>query len=420
MLLLSPSAKIFASLAVLCSVAQAWLPGDAADSVKSVTGRRGRTLSSSSEPADSANRRWMNDGKVRGVNLGSLFIMEKWMASTEWESMGCGSAESEWDCVKALGQDKADSAFQKHWGSWITEGDLDQMKDAGLNAVRIPIGFWMDESLVNKGEYYPKGGEKYLLQVCGWASDRGMYIMLEMHGAPGVQAKGQSFTGHSTDDAQFFTNDNYQRGVKFLKYLVKLVHDNSQMRNVGMIGVVNEPDRDHGDLITNYYPNAYGGVRGAESSAGTQKKLHIAFMGTSWGAGSPKQNLPSDDSLAFEDHRYFRWDTSVPLTHNDYTSNACWSDRTSSGEAPTLVSEWSLAPPESVENSDGDWTRDNNKDFYKKFFEAQVIGYEKSAAGWFFWSWKTNTGDWRWDYQAALAAKVIPADLSKVASSGAC
>jgi glucan endo-1,6-beta-glucosidase len=124
---------------------------------------------------------WLPSGSapLRGVNLGGLFVAEPWMMSNEWNTMGCAGQGSEWDCVKALGQEKADAAFQAHWARWISESDLDDIKNAGLNAVRIPTGYWMNEELVKQGEYFPKGGKDYLLKVCGWAADRGIYVIIE-------------------------------------------------------------------------------------------------------------------------------------------------------------------------------------------------------------------------------------------------
>ena len=79
---------------------------------------------------------------VRGVNLGSLFVFEPWIASDIWNNM-CGSdSKSEFDCVSKLGQDKADSAFQNHWKTWYTQDDFNQMASYGLNTVRIPVGYW--------------------------------------------------------------------------------------------------------------------------------------------------------------------------------------------------------------------------------------------------------------------------------------
>lgn len=136
------------------------------------------------------------NSKVRGVNLGSLFIIEPWMASQEWASMGCGDAKSEFDCVMKLGQDAANQVFQKHWDTYITEGDLDTMKAYGLNTVRVPVGYWMVEDTVNReSEHLPQGGLKYLDRLAGWAAARDIYVIIDLHGAPGAQEPQQPFTG---------------------------------------------------------------------------------------------------------------------------------------------------------------------------------------------------------------------------------
>lgn len=93
--------------------------------------------------------------------------------------MGCGGLDSEWDCVKKLGQEKADQVFRKHWETFITAADFDEMRSYGLNTVRIPVGYWIYEKLVKAGEYFPRGGLPYLLKVCDWASARGFYIIIE-------------------------------------------------------------------------------------------------------------------------------------------------------------------------------------------------------------------------------------------------
>jgi aryl-phospho-beta-D-glucosidase BglC (GH1 family) len=43
--------------------------------------------------------------------------------------------------------------------SWFTQADVDQLVAAGINTVRIPLGFWIVEPLVDRSiEFYPKGG----------------------------------------------------------------------------------------------------------------------------------------------------------------------------------------------------------------------------------------------------------------------
>ena len=67
----------------------------------------------------------------------------------EWNSMGCRNRNDEFECTQALGQAAADAMFQRHWGSWITQEDINLIKSYGLNMVRIPLGFGFTKSLSN-------------------------------------------------------------------------------------------------------------------------------------------------------------------------------------------------------------------------------------------------------------------------------
>ena len=141
--------------------------------------------------------RWLPGNlPIRGVNLGSQFIVEPWMANDEWNSMGCGGQASEFDCVSKLGQAQANTVWANHWSTWTTQDDIAEMKSYGLNAIRIPVGYWIREDLVYKdSEHFPQGGLHYLEQICGWASDAGFFIIIDLHGAPGAQVAGNADTG---------------------------------------------------------------------------------------------------------------------------------------------------------------------------------------------------------------------------------
>jgi aryl-phospho-beta-D-glucosidase BglC (GH1 family) len=180
-------------LALLASPVLSWLPGEH----KEIYARDGTNLfNNTAFGVDSFSKRWLQaSGKVRGVNLGSLFVFEPWLAETEWASMGCGGQASEFDCVSSLGQTQANSAFQAHWNSWITQADISQMQSYGLNTIRLPVGYWMLESLVSTSEHFPQGGIEYLETLCGWASDAGFYIIIDLHGAPGAQVATNPDTG---------------------------------------------------------------------------------------------------------------------------------------------------------------------------------------------------------------------------------
>ena len=58
----------------------------------------------------------------------------------------------------------------------------------------------------------------------------------------------------------FYVDYQYNRGTEFLSWITTQIHTNNNFRNVGMLGIVNEPVQDAStvaSMISTYYPNAY-------------------------------------------------------------------------------------------------------------------------------------------------------------------
>lgn len=204
---------------------------------------------------------WLPSGKVRGVNLGSLFVFEPWIAESSWSKMGCDKQKSEFDCVSSLGQDKADKAFAQHWNTWITKDDISQMKQYGLNTIRVPVGYWMKEDIVDRdSEHFPKGGFEYLARLCGWARDEGLYVVIDLHGAPGAQTPKNPFTGQYASKPGFYETSQYDRALDFLEWMATQVHTDERFKSVGMLEIVNEPVQNANEVKSmreEYYPQAF-------------------------------------------------------------------------------------------------------------------------------------------------------------------
>ncbi|KAF5013734.1 hypothetical protein FDECE_275 [Fusarium decemcellulare] len=411
------TSTFFAALAALASSAHAWLPNDNSNYDLS---KRDTKLFTYPLQKGPNNKRWLSgNAKIRGVNLGSLFIYEPWIDSGEWANTGCAGEKSEFDCVMNKGQETADKGFQGHWERWITQSDLDEMVSYGLNTIRVPLGYWFKEDLVDQSEHFPRGGLSYLTQLCGWASDRGLYIILDLHGAPGAQEPNQPFTGQYAPEVGFYNDHNYGRAVEWLEWIVDIVHTQNEYRNVGMIELVNEPlnwDKAVDSLRQTFYPNAIQAIRKVEDNlkVANNDRLHIQMMGSLWGSGNPTEFLSDTTFTAYDDHRYLKWDTSVEVSQDAYIQKSCSDDRNTDG--PTIVGEWSIAVPDNVEQTDA-WKPQDHKDFYTKWFSAQVHAYEQHTLGWVFWTWKASLGDdYRWSYRDAVRAGVIPKDLGSLPS----
>ncbi|KAF9234097.1 glycoside hydrolase family 5 protein [Melanogaster broomeanus] len=203
--------------------------------------------------------------KIYGVNLGSWLLLEAWMLPQEWLAMGGQSCVDCSTCIATESSfakaypDTVDETFAGHWDTWFTQDIVNELKDAGINTVRIPLGYWIVEALVNRPvEAYPRGGLKYLRRGLSWLQDAGIQAILDHHAPPGVQVPNQQFTGDCTTDVQFYTPYNYGRALVWTAVMTTLAHLDPNFGSVFAIEAVNEPIMDasqtpgYGDFQKNF------------------------------------------------------------------------------------------------------------------------------------------------------------------------
>ncbi|KII86072.1 glycoside hydrolase family 5 protein [Plicaturopsis crispa FD-325 SS-3] len=187
--------------------------------------------------------------KVYGVNLGSWLIVESWMQPQEWHNMGgetctgtCSGCISTEYALTQANPSTADATFAKHWSTWFNQTDVDKLSAAGINTVRIPIGYWILEALVDRtSEYYPRGGISYLRNGLKMLKAAGITAILDHHGLPGVQSPNQMSTGRCTTDVQFYTTSNYRRALTWSAVMTALSHLDPVFGSVAAIEAANEP-----------------------------------------------------------------------------------------------------------------------------------------------------------------------------------
>jgi glucan 1,3-beta-glucosidase len=114
---------------------------------------------------------------VQGVNTGGWFVLEPWITPSLFTG---NDAKDEWTLTEQLGKDAAKSKLQQHWNSWITQADFNKMAGAGLNHVRIPIGYW--SVIPRDGDPYVQGAYEKLGEALDWAQSAGLKVMIDLHG----------------------------------------------------------------------------------------------------------------------------------------------------------------------------------------------------------------------------------------------
>ena len=123
---------------------------------------------------------------LRGINLGNWFEVEGYMFHFD---DGPQSPREIEDLTKELlGPAKAEEFWRQWRASYITQADLDRIHAMGFNSIRVPLHWKFFSS--DDAE-----GFKLVDRLLEWARKDGLYVILDLHCAPGGQ------TGSNIDDS---------------------------------------------------------------------------------------------------------------------------------------------------------------------------------------------------------------------------
>ncbi|KAH0538242.1 hypothetical protein FGG08_005161 [Glutinoglossum americanum] len=359
-------------------------------------------------------------GFLRGVNVGGWLILEKWMNPDVFSGT---SVEDEF----TLSQDVPDAAsrLQNHWQTFFTEADVQKLSAAGINALRIPIGFWAYD---NAGTPYIKGADEYLEKAIGWARNAGMKVWVDCHGQPGSQ-NGFDNSGHA-GAVDWQKDNNIQRSINVLKTMATKYGGQQFADTVVALELVNEPiswgDNDI-DTTKQFAIDAYHAVKAAATNKDLMVVMHDAFVGPGSWTGFPAQ-LNSNGLFGIDTHLYQVFvDEDKKLNQAQHIQKACgWSSNLASANKvmPTFVGEWSAGTVICV-NPDGSTTAGDscstpgcqcqsaNMDSWnenmitqiRKYVEAQLDTFEQNSSGYFFWSFGAP---WAWGFLEGIEKGFIP------------
>lgn len=151
---------------------------------------------------------------LRGTNLGNWLIQEFWMMGGSMTGINDQCA-LESKLSQRFGNTEKERLMKVFRDSFITTRDFDLMKGMGMNVVRIPFLYSLVEN-----EYAPYTLRSDAWQYLDWAVNeaekRGMYVILDLHGAVGGQAAASEQHDGCIGAAEMWTNNTYWDRTKWL------------------------------------------------------------------------------------------------------------------------------------------------------------------------------------------------------------
>jgi glucan 1,3-beta-glucosidase len=359
--------------------------------------------------------------RVRGVNLGGWLVLEKWMTPSLFEGLEA-TDETTW-CAEMA--DRAPARLREHWNTFITREDFAWIAATGLNTVRIPVGHWIF------GPPYPyhakyganphpfvTGGIDVLDRAFQWAAELGIKVLVDLHAAPGCQNGFDN--GGIKDVVEWHTKEEYlAHSVAVLSRLAERYRDAPALYGFELL---NEPRWDvPTDLLKAYNLRAEAAIR---AHCGPERAVVVFHDGFR----SHKEYLgffqpPQHANIVFDIHRYQcfdRADLAMDIAGHMHKAAVLWGQEAdeirNELKLPSVIGEWSLGLNLEVVSlwAEGPYDHaltgmpDFVKDVaYRAYGAAQLLACERHA-GWFFWSYKTETTP-EWCFRQCVERGWLPA-----------
>ena len=116
---------------------------------------------------------------LRGVNLGGWLVLERWMTPSVFAGTDASNEH------QLMMQPDGPERIAKHRQEFMTEADFAWLHTHGIEALRVPVGYWVLESQDGYLE-----ATKQLDWCFAMAQKYHMRVLLDLHAAPGAQNLG--------------------------------------------------------------------------------------------------------------------------------------------------------------------------------------------------------------------------------------
>ncbi len=386
---------------------------------------------------------------VKGVNLGNWLVLEKWMSPALFDGT---TAEDEYYLPSQLSREVYEARIKLHRAEYITEGDFVRIQAMGMDAVRIPVPYFIF------GDRPPFiGCVEELDKAFNWAEKYELQILIDLHTVPDSQngfdnggISGVCKWSKQPEEVEFALNVlerlakryGHRKGLWGIEVINEPILSNMwEMMNVPVRYPAVDPEKAEGsgpntmEFIRQFYLDAYDRIR-QHLPLEKYIVIHDAFNLDAWKDFMQEEKYKN---VVLDTHQYlmFAEMDGCEQTIEGYTNyiKEHYEDEIREMEKyfPVICGEWCLFNSfavgcdtrggQSVLNgqegvSAEQLSSDQKKEIYNAVAKAQLAAW-KAGSGYFFWSYKlltdtVNTPGWvgwdSWDFGRCVDFGWFPAD----------
>lgn len=316
---------------------------------------------------------------LRGIGTGNWLLQEGYMMQSTKAGLNTHTQFRN-KLNETIGVEKTNEFYETWIANHFTKKDLDAMKSFGFNSVRVALHYkWFtppieDETKNSEGvlqnTWFEKGFQ-VIDDLLLWCEQNEMYLILDMHGAPGGQGKNASISDYDPIKPSLWESEDNKN--KLIALWVKLAERYKNSEWIGGYDLINESnwsldgskhnngcDCKNNDDLWDVHQRIIQGIRAVN-------KNHIVYIsGNCWGNNYESFDENSlknvDDNMVITFHKYWNNNRKDVLDK--------WLDMREKYNLPLWMSE-------SGENSN-------------TWFTDSIELYEENKIGWSWWPVKKS------------------------------
>ena len=326
---------------------------------------------------------------LKGCNTGNWLMLEMWMLNYAGKGI-----EDQHEFIETLqhrfGKEKAEELMDVYRSNWMKESDFDIIKSFGMNTIRLPFDYKLLMDSDTKPFKLKPDAWEWLDLTIKIAKDKGLYVILDMHGAPGRQS-GMDHSGRVGYN-KLWSNKGFQDQTAWLWKQISSRYKNES--TIAAYDLLNEPWGSNEKNLKKIVLKCYKEIRDNNDD-------HIIIFPGHTSGIDFYQNIKSIEltNVIYTMHFYpgfFGWGSATPYVHAEFLAEGLpnWVKKMDEFNSPLLIGEFNVVLKEA---GGGEMMR-RYYDFYESlYWPATMWSYKvldaNGGVGAGTWGMVTNAKD---------------------------
>jgi len=243
---------------------------------------------------------------LKGIGLGGWLLQEGYMLHTSQ------FANAQWQIrakiLDLVGEANTELFYQTYRNNYIRKSDIDSIKSWGFNSIRLPFHYNLFATNTNPPTFLNQGFE-IVDSLLDWCEQNQIYLILDMHGAPGGQSAEPISDYNPANPSLWQSEQNKTLTVQIWRKIAERYKDEVW---IGGYDLLNEPAW---NLPSNNQPLRDLYIRITDTIRAVDNN-HLLFIEGNWFATDFNGLTPAwDENMAYSFHKYWNGNTQSSIQY---------------------------------------------------------------------------------------------------------